>query len=75
MKKVPVWRVFYTSIARVRAESRAEAIDKAHLVAGAALKRAHAVTPHLADDVDIENIDMKDAYFCGTDEVPTLMAA
>ena len=75
MKKVPVWRVLYTSIARVRAESRAEAIDKAHFVAGQALKRAHAVSPHLADDVDIENIDMKDAYFCGTEEVPTLMAA
>lgn len=75
MKKVMVWRVLYTSIARVRAESRAEAIDKAHIVAGQALKQAHAITPHLADDVDIENIDMKDAYFCGVEEVPTLMAA
>jgi len=25
--------------------------------------------------VDIENIDMKDAVFCGTEEVPRFMAA
>lgn len=70
MAQVKVWRVLYTSIARVRAENAAEAIDRAHRVAGAALKRAHAVTPVLANDVDIENIDMVSAYFCGTDEVP-----
>ena len=75
MKKVMVWRVFYTSIARVRAESKAEALDKTHIFAGQALKRARAITPSLADDVDIENIDMKDAVFCGTEEVPSLMAA
>lgn len=75
MKEVMVWRVLYTSIARVRAESAAEAVDRAHRVAGAALKRAHAVTPSLAEDVDIENIDMVSAYFCGTDEVPRAMAA
>jgi len=75
MKKVMVWRVLYTSIARVRASSKAEAIDKTHIFAGQALKRARAITPSLADDVDIENIDMKDAVFCGTEEVPSLMAA
>lgn len=72
MAMVKVWRVLYTSVARVRAESKAEAIDKAHLVAGQALKQAHAITPALADDVDIENIHMKSAYFCGTEEVPTV---
>jgi hypothetical protein len=75
MKEVLVWRVLYTSIARVRAESAAQAVDRAHQVAGAALKRAHKITPQLADDVDIENIDMIDVHFCGTEEVPTLMAA
>ena len=75
MGEVKVWRVLYTSIARVRAESRAQALDRAHQVAGAALKQAHAITPLLANDVDIENIDMVDAMFCGTEEVPTLMAA
>jgi hypothetical protein len=64
MKKVQVWRVFYTSIARVHATSAKQALDRTHQVAGAALKRAHAVTPSLAADVDIENID------CGTEEVP-----
>ncbi len=72
MKQVMVWRVFYTSIARVHAESAAEAMDRAHRVAGAALKRAHEITPSLANDVDIENIDMISAYFCGTEEVPRL---
>lgn len=72
MAVVKVWRVFYTSIARVRAESKAEALDKAHIVAGQALKQAHAITPSLADDVDIENIDMVDAMFQGTEEVPTV---
>ena len=75
MPKVKVWRVLYTSIARVRAESAAQAIDRAHRVAGAALKRAHEITPVLADEVDIENIDMRDVYFCGTEEVPRLLAA
>lgn len=70
--KVKVWRVFYTSIARVRAGSAEEAIDKTHIVAGAALKRARMVTPSLANDVDIENIDMVSADFCGTEEVPSL---
>jgi hypothetical protein len=70
MKQVLVWRVLYTSIARVHAVSAAEAVDRAHLVAGAALKRAHEVTPALAEAVDIENIDMIDAYFCGVEEVP-----
>ena len=73
--EVKVWRVLYTSIARVRAESAASAVDKTHRVAGAALKRARQFTPSLADDVDIENIDMVDAYFCGTEEVPRSMAA
>ena len=70
MAMVKVWRVFYTSVARVRAESEAEAIDKVHIVAGQALKQAHAITPSLADDVDIENIDMRAAVFQGTEEVP-----
>ncbi len=70
MAEVLVWRVFYTSIARVRASSASEAKMKTHKVAGAALKRAHAVTPSLAEDVDIENIDMVEAEFCGTEEVP-----
>ena len=73
--EVKVWRVLYTSIARVRAESGPEAVDKAHRFAGAALKRARHATPALADDVDIENIDMVDVYFCGTEEVPRLLAA
>jgi hypothetical protein len=71
-KQVMVWRVFYTSIARVHARSAEEALDRAHQVAGAALKRAHEVTPSLASAVDIENIDMIDAYFCGTEEAPRL---
>lgn len=75
MKKVKVWRVFYTSIARVHGESPAEALDRTHQVAGAALKRAHAVTPSLAAHVDIENIDMVSADFCGTEEIPRAMAA
>jgi hypothetical protein len=75
MKQVMVWRVLYTSIARVRAESAAEAIDRTHRVAGAALKQARKVTPSLADDVDIENIDMIDVHFCGTEEVPRATAA
>ena len=70
MNEVKVWRVLYTSIARVRADSAAQAVDRAHRVAGAALKRAHEVTPSLAEDVDIENIDMVDVYFCGTEEAP-----
>lgn len=75
MKKVKVWRVLYTSIARVHAVSAAEALDRTHLVAGAALKRAHAVTPSLSAHVDIENINMVSAEFCGTEEVPRAMAA
>jgi hypothetical protein len=75
MRQVKVWRVFYTSIARVHAESSAEALDRTHRVAGAALKRAHAVTPSLADAVDIENIHMVAAELCGTEEVPRRMAA
>lgn len=75
MKEVMVWRVLYTSIARVRADSAAQAIDRTHRVAGAALKQARRITPSLADDVDIENIDMVSAYFCGTEEVPRAMAA
>jgi hypothetical protein len=75
MPEVKVWRVFYTSIARVHAANAAEAIDRAHRVAGAALKQAHAITPQLAAEVDIENIDMVSAEYCGTEEVPTLMAA
>jgi hypothetical protein len=70
MKKVQVWRVFYTSIARVHATSEKQAFDRTHQVAGAALKRAHAVTPALAAHVDIENIDMVSAEFCGTEEIP-----
>lgn len=73
--EVKVWRVFYTSIARVRAVSAAEALDKTHRVAGAALKQAPYITPSLAGDVDIENIDMVSAYFCGTEEVPRAVAA
>lgn len=72
--KVMVWRVLYTSIARVRAESAAEAIDRTHRVAGAALKQARTVTPSLASDVDIENIDMVSAIFCGAEEVPKNVA-
>lgn len=68
MAEVKVWRVLYTSIARVRANSAEEAKDLAHRVAGAALKRAHMITAALADDVDIENINMVSAYFCGTEE-------
>lgn len=75
MKQVKVWRVLYTSIARVHADSAAQAIDRTHRVAGAALKRAHAVTPSLAQEVDIENIDMVSAQFCGTEEVPESLAA
>ena len=75
MKKEKVWRVLYTSIARVHARSAAEAIDRTHRAAGAALKRAHAVTPSLAAHVDIENIDMVSAGFCGTEEIPTAIAA
>ncbi len=75
-KTVLVWRVLYTSIARVRAASREEALDKTHLVAGQALKHAREhTTPELADDVDIENIDLKDAIFQGTEEVPRQLAA
>lgn len=73
--EVKVWRVLYTSIARVRAVSAEEAKDKTHRVAGAALKQSRRITPSLADDVDIENIDMIDAIFCGTEEVPRLMVA
>jgi len=75
MAMVRVWRVLYTSIARVRAESKEEAIDKTHLVAGQALKRAKLITPSLANDVDIENIDMIGAYFCGSedDKVPSVV--
>lgn len=72
MREVMVWRVLYTSVARVRAESAAEALDRTHQVAGAALKRAHAITPSLAEDVDIENIEMISTYFCGTEEVPRM---
>jgi hypothetical protein len=75
MRQVKVWRVLYTSIARVHAQSAAEALDRTHQVAGAALKRAHAVTPSLADAVDIENIDMVSAQLCGTEEVPRQLAA
>jgi hypothetical protein len=75
MKEVKVWRVFYTSIARVHAETPTEALDRTHRVAGAALKRAHVVTPSLAADVDIENINMVSVEFCGTEEVPRTMAA
>ena len=57
------------------ADSAPQALDRTHRVAGAALKRAHAVTPSLAQEVDIENIDMVSAQFCGTEEVPRQMAA
>lgn len=70
MKTEKVWRVFYTSIARVHAATPEEALDRAHRVAGAALKQARKVTPELAPHVDIENIDMVSAEFCGTEEVP-----
>jgi hypothetical protein len=75
MRNVKVWRVLYTSIARVHAESAAQAMDRTHKVAGAALKRAHVATPSLASEVDIENIDMVSAQFCGTEEVPRRLAA
>ncbi len=75
MREVKVWRVKFTSLVRVRAETKAEAIDKAHIMAGQALKQACYITPSLADDVDIENIDMVDAMLFGTEEVPRLLAA
>jgi len=68
MKK-KVWRVLYTSIARVRADSPEEALDRTHR-AGAALKQARSITPSPAADVDIENIDLVAVGFCGEDDVP-----
>jgi len=66
---VPVWRVRFSSIARVRAPSAEVAADYAHRVAGAALKVARPTTPELAEIVDIENINMMSAYYCGEDDV------
>ncbi len=67
--EVPVWRVRFSCLARVRAETKELAAGFAHKVASAALKAARPVTPELAEVVDIENINMMSAYYCGTDEV------
>ena len=68
MAKVLVFRVLYQSVARVRANSAEEAMEKTHRVVGGTLKQAAHIVPSNGD-VDIENIDIRSATYCGTEEV------